>query len=36
LASPVWIDPAQAEATAARVSQDDLLAGAGAAEGRSP
>jgi len=30
LASPVWIDPAQAEATAARVSQDALLAGAGA------
>ncbi|HEV8209509.1 MAG TPA: DUF4255 domain-containing protein [Vicinamibacterales bacterium] len=27
LASPVWIDPAQPEAVAARVAQDDLLAG---------
>jgi hypothetical protein len=30
LASPVWIDPAQPEPVAARVVQDDLLAGAGA------
>jgi hypothetical protein len=29
LASPVWLDPAQPEPVAARVVQDDLLAGAG-------